>query len=155
MPIQSDKDKIEEVTSSATATSNPEEVVEPNPPKTTGPVFDQKTGILTLTSPEDVQFCVKNSSVFNSAKKIVLGEAITRIPDYIFKNWKNLESVTGNNIDFIGYNSFHRCSRLTVINFPKATRIDSNAFSYCENYVMLAYQRQKKLDSKLLNRVLN
>jgi hypothetical protein len=48
-----------------------------------------------------------------------------------FKNFTALKSVSGENVQTVGYSAFYDCNGLTTVNLPNATSIGSEAFAYC------------------------
>jgi len=50
--------------------------------------------------------------------EVVLGDSVTNIPDYLFSNCKNLESITiSKNLESIGTSAFSECSNLKKVNY--------------------------------------
>ena len=86
-----------------------------------------KNGSFSLT--QDV------TKVFMDGKMItdlVIPENVTKIPNFAFKGWWFLESVTLNNITEIGSGAFSICVKLEEINIPATTKkIGADAFWGC------------------------
>ena len=72
-------------------------------------------------------------SYSNSINEVVIGEGVTGIGNYAFRNCSSLTSVTiPNSVTSIGYNAFSGCTGLTDITIPNSvTSIGSFAFSGC------------------------
>ena len=71
--------------------------------------------------------------IFGDAEEITLPDAMTHVPDSLFKGYKNLKKITiPDSVTSIGKYAFYDCSGLTSITIPDSvTSIDSRAFSYC------------------------
>ena len=65
--------------------------------------------------------------------KVVFGESVKKIPDYLFYNCTGLTSVTiGSGVTSIGYYAFSGCTGLTSVTIPDSvTSIGDNAFNGC------------------------
>jgi hypothetical protein len=50
-----------------------------------------------------------------------------------FRHFKNLASITGENVTFIGNFAFFELGNLSTVNFPAVTAIDDFAFAGCKN----------------------
>lgn len=71
----------------------------------------------------------------SSIKNVVISDSATAIPQYAFRNCKNLISITiPDSVTDIGIHAFDGCSRLTNITIPDSvTGIGDFAFSGCKN----------------------
>ena len=73
------------------------------------------------------------ASISERIKSVSLGEKVTTVPDYAFKNCTNLTSIEiPNSVTTIGEYAFDGCSGLTTMSIPNSvTSIGNAAFSGC------------------------
>ncbi len=72
---------------------------------------------------------------------IVIGDAVTSIPDFAFYDYENLKSVTiGNSVETIGNDAFYNCGSLESIVIPESVKtIGDYAFGACSNLADVEY----------------
>ena len=96
-----------------------------NPPDYT---IDSKTGTLTVNSKDGFP----SFDYGRYAKKIIVSEGITEIPDNTFKSFDMEEIELPNTINTIGNAAFSGCDRLKSITIPEGvTEIKDNCFEVC------------------------
>ena len=85
--------------------------------------------------------CMKDSFDSGDGLKVVFGDSVERIPDYIFQDCPGLTSVTiGSSATTIGHYAFNRCTGLTSIKIPESmTNIGYMAFSGCTSLADVYY----------------
>ena len=94
-----------------------------------------------------------NTDAFNPSninksnlETVVVGDAVTSIPNNAFYNCSNLKSVTlGNSVESIDRYAFYNCSSLTSIDLPESvTYIGYNAFTACDNLTSVSIPNSVK-----------
>ena len=74
-----------------------------------------------------------------SFKKIIVGEDVEYIPDYLFYGYLGDTLVLPEGVTHIGKNAFQGCKNLRYVNFPDAVRyIGKEAFKGCKALTQLA-----------------
>ena len=111
--------------------------------------FDDETGVLTLLGTGEY---VAPSGLYNiaryQAKKVIIGEGITTLPNDCFRYLKAegesiLEEVSiPSSLTTISKNLFRDCTNLTKVNIPEdsnITTINENAFFGCSSLTQIAF----------------
>ena len=94
---------------------------------------------ITVTFGDSVQkipacaFYVNNSSYYPNIKIVIIGNSVTSIGNWAFRNCTSLTSVTiGDGVTSIGYRAFFGCTSLTSVTIGNGvTSIGEKAFSGC------------------------
>ena len=95
-------------------------------------------GVLTISGKGEMYDFSLDSSrpwgwVYFGIKRIIIGDGVTTIGDYAFRDFRDLTSVTiPNSVTTIGDDAFGVCSSLTSVTIPNSvTTIGKSAFSGC------------------------
>lgn len=101
--------------------------------------YDDSTGTLTISGTGNMDDYVysqtKDTSVFRdyreTAKNVIIGEGITRVGNYTFWYFTNIENVTfPSTLISVGLSSFYGCEKISKIMLPETvTTIEQSAFS--------------------------
>jgi len=75
--------------------------------------------------------------------------------DSIFQNFSNLKSVSGANIDTIGYSAFISCTSLQNVSFPQATTIYGSAFEGCTSLQNVSFPQVTQISGYAFENCLN
>lgn len=59
-------------------------------------------------------------------------ERVTKIRDYIFNGYRNLQAINLPNVETVGSYAFNECTKLTEIDLQKCTAISTYAFAVCK-----------------------
>lgn len=101
-------------------------------------VLDNVTTIIMNSNCKDYIISAFSYVLFNNVTDVILNEHISSLFDYIFKNFKKLESIDLSNISSLGESSFEGCSHLGVVKFsdnlkyiPSRCFLDCYALSKC------------------------
>ena len=92
--------------------------------------YDGKTKI-TIQSQDDFKEIEKNPEISRTVETVILGEGITFIPANTFRNWENLKSIQGINVQDVKKNAFFYCKQIEKVDLPKATEIGEHVFTKC------------------------
>lgn len=67
-----------------------------------------------------------------AAERIYIGDEITRIPDGVFKMYREIKSVKGGrNVEYLGQNAFFGCEKLADVERPLMRRAQDRTFMGC------------------------
>lgn len=101
------------------------------------PKFNKETRKLEINSYMELIYVIKHKESYNMAKEIYFGKGIEFIPSNAFKEWKCLEKISAENINFTGEYAFQGCINLKeVINLSTSVieiAYGRYAFSGCTN----------------------
>ena len=97
-------------------------------------------GVLTISGKGEMYDFSLDSSrpwgwVYFGIKRIIIGDGVTTIGDYAFRDFRDLTSVTiPNSVTTIGDDAFGVCSSLTSVTIPNSvTTIGKSAFASCSS----------------------
>ena len=86
-------------------------------------------------------------TLFNyGIRKVTIGPAVTKVPQYFCANLSNLNSLSiGNAVNSIGAYAFYDCNKLSSINIPNSVKaIGENAFDRCNHLTIVTISDLEK-----------
>ena len=117
--------------------------------------FSSCTNLETITIPKNAKFDSDVGRTFNnctSLKNVIFSSGIEKIPDYLFYDSKNLNSLTRiiipDSVTSIGYRAFYGCTGLTSIIIPDSVNsVGKYAFYGCTTLETITIPKNAKFYS--------
>ena len=102
-----------------------------------GYAFNGCTNLETITIPKNAKFNSSGDTFNNctSLKNVIFSSGIEKIPDNLFRNSSNLNSLTSitipDSVTSVGYAAFSGCTNLETITIPKNSTFSRGTFDNC------------------------